>query len=146
MKKVLIFLLLILGAVAHAQEVQSADDANAQTAARTVLQLFSDGKFNTVWSSMTSEWMKTLWTKDLFLSNYSIWRPKLGKLLSTVRVSQNHFSNDPTTNFHGDGYTITFKSRYEAGEFYEVVGVVKDPDGRYRFSGIDGGPVPKDQQ
>lgn len=146
MRKLFVYLILIVSTIAHAQQTQSKDDVDSEAAARNVLQSFSDGKYNTVWDSLTSQWLKNMWTKDMFMSNFSIGRPKLGALVSTTRVIQRRFSNDPNTNFHGDGYVITFKSKYAIGEFYEQVGVIRDPDGKYRFSGIDGSPVPKDPE
>ena len=72
----------------------------------------------------------------------SMSRPQLGKLLASQVIAKEHATFDPSTNYTGDIYAITFLDKYTLGEFYERVVVAKDSDGKYRLSGIYGSPVP----
>ena len=63
MRKLFVYLILIVSTIAHAQQTQSKDDVDSEAAARNVLQSFSDGKYNTVWDSLTSQWLKNMWMK-----------------------------------------------------------------------------------
>lgn len=138
------FILLMVCFSGFAVEAQQAspNETQAEKAAKQILVLFSEGEFSKVWDSMASEWAHKTYNRDVFLANFAIGRPKLGKLISTTPIMRTHFTDDQNLNFHGDGYNITFKSTYTTGEFFEVVGVVKDSDGQYRLTGIDGAPVP----
>jgi hypothetical protein len=141
-KTLAVLALLFSSGLVLAQDTASSDEIAAQNAAKEILQLFSDQKFNLIWDTKASEWIHKTQTKDLFLATFSIGRPKLGQLISMTPISRNHFNRDPNVNWSGDGYLITFRTKYTAGEFFEQVGLMKDSDGQYRLTGIDGAPVP----
>ena len=122
---------------AHTQE------AAAQKVAEDVVRTLAAGQYKTLWDQKTSNWLKGRSTEDSFLSYMAGSRPQLGKLLTLKYVQTTHFNKDASTGYEGDIYTVTFRDAYSIGEFYEYVTVLKDVDGQYRFSGINGAPVPK---
>jgi hypothetical protein len=131
-----------LCAYSYAQE--DASQKSAQKAAEEILHAFANQKFRHVWTDLVSEWGHKNWLEDSFISQNAIQRPTLGSLTNLSIVSRNHYTHDPTYNVDGDFYTITFKSTYTSGQFYENVVVMRDSDGQYRMAGIWGAPVPKE--
>lgn len=127
---------------AVAQQVADQGEIAAQGAATEILQLLSDQKFKLLWETRTSNWVKSQTSEDAFLAFYSIQRPKLGYLVSSTPISRLRFVDDPRVGFKGEGYVITFKTKYSLGEFYEQVGVAKEKDGQFRLTGLDGAPIP----
>ena len=119
-----------------------AQESDAQAAAENILRSLASQKFNYVWNNLTSDWAHKNWAPDAFLANMAMTRPALGELKDLSVVGREHISHDQTTNVDGDIYAITFRSTYSTGSFYERVVVIKDNDGKYRFSGIFGAPVP----
>jgi hypothetical protein len=130
-------LLLMFSGISFAQE------AVAQKVAEDILRGLSAGTFKTIWDQKVSKFFKDRVTENLFLSNMAMSRPMLGKLQSLQYVSTQHLNKDPQTGFEGDIYFVVFRTNYTSGDFFEHVAVVKDADGQYRFSGINGAPVPK---
>lgn len=118
-------------------------EAAAQKAAEDVVHTLAAGQYKTLWDQKTSKWLQGRSTEDSFLSYMAGSRPQLGKLLNLKYVQTTHFDKDFSSGYEGDIYTVTFRDTYSSGEFYEYVTVLKDVDGQYRFSGINGAPVPK---
>jgi hypothetical protein len=117
-------------------------EAAAQQAAEDVVRTLAAGHYKTVWDQKTSKWLKDRWTEDGFLSFMAAGRPQLGNLLSLKYVTTAHYDKDPSTGYEGDIYSVTFRDKYSTGEYYEYVIVIKDVDGQYRFSGLNGALVP----
>ena len=133
---------LLVGSMSCSAQTPAASETAAQKAAEDILQSLSAGDFRTTWDKKVSKFIKDRTSEDAFLSNMSIGRPALGKLQSFTLVSREHASQDPASGFIGDIYSITFRSKYPTGEFYERIVVLKEADGVYRLSGISGSPVP----
>jgi hypothetical protein len=134
---------LLVGSTSCSAQPAAASENAAQKAAEDILQSLSNGEFKTVWDKKVSRFIKDRTSEDAFLSNMSMGRPTLGKLQSFTLVSREHASRDPASGFIGDIYSMTFRSKYPTGEFYERIVVLKEADGAYRLSGIGGSPVPK---
>jgi Protein of unknown function (DUF4019) len=133
----LVFLLIFVPKFGIAQEI------DAQNAAEEILRMLAAQKYVAVWNDKTSEWGHNTWSKEVFLAYMSIGRPTLGALIDLVPISREHYTHDPSTNYDGDIYAITFKDKYTAGEFYERIVVVRDKDGQHRLSGWSGSQVPQ---
>ena len=133
---------ILTGILLWSLPVQAQESA-AQKAAEEILRSMSDGKFKQIWDNKVSKFFKDRTTENVFLANMAMGRPQLGKLLSLQRVSTQHLNQDPGSGFQGDIYFVLFRSAYTNGEFFEHIAVVKDADGEYRLSGINGAPVPK---
>jgi hypothetical protein len=133
----------VLVTIINPAPVAFAQDADAQASAEDFLRSLSVGQFNLVWDQKVSVWLKGRMTRDAFVANMAISRPQLGKLLDIKYVAITHLEQDQATGYRGDIYSIVFRDAYGVGEFYENVWVVKDPDGKYRFSGLYGAAVPK---
>ena len=120
-----------------------AQETAAQKASEDILRTLAAGQYKTVWDQKTSTVWKQRSTEDGWLSWMAGNRPALGKLVNVRYVQTAHFDKDVSTGVEGDIYTVTFRSTYSAGEFYEYVTVIKDVDGQYRLAGLYGAPVPK---
>jgi hypothetical protein len=117
-------------------KVASAQEANAQEAAQYILGQLAQPQYDLLWDQKVSDYAKSHMSKDAFVSRMAIARPQLGKLISFSTVSREHTMRDQLTGFEGDMYAITFRSKYEVGEFYERIVVVKDQDGQYRLANL----------
>lgn len=144
MQTIIKLLAIVIGSVVLlVARPAEAQDAVAQQAAEDIVRSLAAGQFKDVWNQKVSKFLKDRVSEDVFLANMAMGRPQLGKLVSLKLVSSNRLSKDPATGFEGDIFFVVFRNAYAAGEFYEHVAVVKDADGKYRFSGINGAPVPK---
>lgn len=116
-------------------------EAAARQAANTIIQLIAAKKFAELWDVHVSDWFKQRLTRDAFLGNMALGRSMIGQLTSSNVVQTQHSTFDPGSGYSGDIYTFMFLNTYSNARFYETVVVIKEPDGRYRISGLQGAPA-----
>lgn len=123
-----------------------ADDAEqaAQTA-QQILTLIAENRLNTLWDTRIGKLFKDRVGKEVFLANLSQGRVNVGGAsLSSQIIDITYTNQDPQSGYKGDIYVCRFLVKYPSGNFYQSIGLTKDPDGQFRMSGINAIPAPRD--
>jgi hypothetical protein len=123
-----------------------ADEAvQAAQAARQVLTLIAENRLNTLWDTLIGKLFKDRVGKEVFLANLSQGRVNVGGAsLSSQIVDITYTRSDPQSGYDGNIYVCRFLVRYPGGNFYQIIGLTKEPDGQFRMSGINAVPAPRD--
>jgi len=119
------------------------DQEEAAKAAREILMSIQQRQFEKLWDTQTSTFFKEKMTRDSFMANLSLGRQQLGAPGESKFVDMAYSQFDSTTEYRGEIYAFNYLNTYSAGKFYERIVVIKEPDGKFRLSGLWGSPGPK---
>jgi hypothetical protein len=119
------------------------DQDDALKAANELLGNIQKMRFEVLWNDQTSEVFKSSTTKDSFLENLTTARQPLGEPADSQFIDMTYAQTDPGTGYKGEIYAFNYLNTYATGKFYERIVVVKEKDGKFKFAGVWGSPVPK---
>lgn len=141
MRKIIVaalFVWLSCAWVAHAD-----DSGQALLAAKQVQKLIAENQLNILWDRNVSEFFKSRVNKEVFFANLSQGRASVGgAAVASKVVDVTYFNQDPQSGYKGDIYNCRFLTKYPAGNFYESIVLIKEPDGQFRMSGVNAAPAP----
>jgi hypothetical protein len=121
------------------------DRLRATHAAEHILTLLDENRLNTLWDTMVSQFFKDRVDKNVFLASISGARVAAGgDRLSSQILEVTYWNQDPQTGFRGDIYVCRFLDKFPAGNSFETVVVIKEPDGQFRLGGAVSAPAPKE--
>jgi hypothetical protein len=127
---------LTFGGPAQAQE------SAARASAQGIIKRIAAKEYSQLWDSLVSDWFKQRITKAAFIANMTMSRSPIGPLTQSSILQASHLDIDQTTGYKGDIYTFMFENIYSNAKFYEQIVVIREPDGTYRLSGLQGAPAP----
>jgi hypothetical protein len=124
-------------AVAHA-----GDPEDASAAASAILQSLNEQKYEFVWESQSSSYLRGKVQRDDFVSSMAIGRAQFGKLVETKMLNASSVDPDPNAGYDGKVFAVNYLNTYAAGKYLERVVLVKEADGRFRLAGLLGRNAP----
>ena len=123
--------------------VSAADKEEAAQAAQEILASLQQQEFERLWDSQTSQFLKSQVKKESFIDSMTVGRANLGAASGAAFMQMTTAESDPASGFTGPIYAFNYRTSYVGGEFLERIVVVKDDDGEFRLSGLQGAPLPK---
>jgi hypothetical protein len=129
-------------AVAWTGPTKADERGDAISAARNIMSAMAQKNYSRLWD-LTSDWFKARIgnNEPSFIANWTIQRQTIGALRSSTVLDVSYFTNDPSTNYTGKIYWVTFQNSYETGNAYEKIGVIEE-NGAFKLSGTAGAPAP----
>ncbi len=119
------------------------DQEDAEKAAKQILSLIQNRKYEDLWSTKMSEFFRSKMTKDSFLANMTMGRQQLGVAINSKFIDMAYSKVDPASGTKGEIYAFNYLDTYTIGKFYERIVVIKEKDGVFRLAGLWGSPAPK---
>lgn len=120
----------------------AADVDEALKAAKEIRKAIQDKKYEEVWNTRMSKAYQSKTTKAAFIINLKLGRQQVGNFVKSTYVDMASGKAQPGSGFDGDVYTFNYQATYEAGNYYERVVIIKDPDGKFRLAGLWGQALP----
>lgn len=122
--------------------VFAGEEDDAQVAATSIRRSIANQEYDDLWDNRVSEFFKAKVRKSDFIQNLRQGRSQVGLARTVTPISHTYSEVDLATGFQGKIYSFDYHVKYDKVAFFERVVVSKDPDGRYRLSGLWANPAP----